>query len=82
MAGGNGILSVLAAPGVSMDQGMSTPQAYMAGPMQGAPAVSNTGGSSAPLPHIQIATAALLLLSVAVLVGLNKAGFRFSVTVG
>jgi membrane-associated phospholipid phosphatase len=78
MAGGNGILSVLGSPGVQMDNGMTSPQAAMAGPVS----VANSTGSSAPLGHVQIATAALLLLSVAVLIAMNKAGFRFSVTVG
>lgn len=80
-AGGNGILSVLGSPGVSMDNGMSSPQAAMAG-WNGGAAVQNSSGSAAQLGHVQIATAALLLLSLAVLVAMNKAGFRFSVTVG
>lgn len=78
MAGGNGILNVLGSPAVSMGGGATSPQAAMAGPAQ----VANTAGSSADLGHVQIATAGLLLLSLAVLVFLNKAGFRFSVTVG
>jgi hypothetical protein len=77
MAGGNGILSVLGSPAVSMSNGMSTPQASPAGAV-----VSNSEGASAPVGHVQIATVALLVLSLAVLIGLNKAGFRFSVTVG
>lgn len=78
MAGGNGVLSVLGSPGVSMAAGFGPPSPTPAGPAQ----VTNTAGSNAPLAHVQIATVALLLISVAVLVGLNKAGFRFSVTVG
>jgi hypothetical protein len=78
MAGGNGILSVLGSPGVTMANGMSSPQAAMAGPI----GVTNSEGTTADLGHIQIAVGALLLLSLAILVGMNKAGFRFSVTVG
>lgn len=78
MAGGNGILSVLGSPGVDMSAGMSTPQAAPAAAL----GVTNSEGSTAPVGHVQIGVAALLLLSIAVLVGLNKAGFRFSVTVG
>lgn len=78
MAGGNGIMSVLGSPGIAMGGGMSSPQAAMAGPI----GVTNTEGTTADLGHIQIAVGALLLLSLAVLVSMNKAGFRFSVTVG
>lgn len=78
MAGGNGVLDVLGSPGVSMSSGMSSPQAAPAGPV----GITNSEGSTAPVGHVQIGVAALLLLSLAVLVGLNKAGFRFSVTVG
>jgi len=50
--------------------------------MSGPVGVASSSGSTATLGHVQIATAALLVLSLAVLIGLNKAGFRFSVTVG
>lgn len=78
MAGGNGILSVLGSPAVDMSAGRSSPQAAMAG----GTTVANTSGGEASLGRVQIATAALLLISLAVLVAMNKAGFRFSVTVG
>lgn len=78
MAGGNGILSVLGSPGASMNAGMTSPSPAMAGPA----AVSNTAGTSASLGHVQIAVGAMLVLSIAVLILMNKAGFRFSVTVG
>lgn len=79
MAGGNGILSVLSSPGASMDAGMTSPQAAMSAPL-----VTDVGsdGGAASLGHVQVGVAALLLLSIAALVLLNKAGFRFSVTVG
>lgn len=78
MAGGNGIMFALGSPSSGMDGGFSSPQAAVSG----APAVSNTAGTSANLGHVQIAVGAMLLLSLAVLVLMNKAGFRFSVTVG
>lgn len=78
MAGGNGIMFALGSPMASQDAGLASPQAAFSG----APAVTNTAGSSASLGHVQIAVGAMLLLSLAVLVVMNKAGFRFSVTVG
>lgn len=80
MAGGNGILSVLGSPGLDMSAGMAPPVPAAAAPVNG---VVNTSSTSvASLTHVQIGVAAMLLLSLAVLVGLNKAGFRFAVTVG
>lgn len=78
MAGGNGIMFALGSPMQSFDAGASSPQAGISSPV----AVTNTTGSAAPLGHVQIAVGAMLLLSLAVLVIMNKAGFRFSVTVG
>jgi len=75
MAGGNGIMFALGSP----IGGGTTPEATMAG---GNTSVQNSSGGAAPLGHVQIAIGAALLLSLAVLVVLNKAGFRFSVTVG
>jgi hypothetical protein len=80
MAGGNGIMFALGSPAVSQDAGASTPQPWMAGASTGT--ITNTSGGAAPLGHVQIAIGAALLLSIAALVLLNKAGFRFSVTVG
>lgn len=77
-AGGNHILSVLQSPGVMMSSGMAPPQAAMSG----AAAVQNTSGGSAPVQHVQIAVAGLLVLSLAALVAMHKAGFNFNVTVG
>lgn len=78
MAGGNGIMFALGSPASNMDAGFSSPQAAMSG----APAVSNTAGTAAALGHVQIAVGTMLLLSLAALILMNKAGFRFSVTVG
>jgi hypothetical protein len=80
VAGGNGIMFALGSPMVSQDAGTSTPQPWMAGSSTGT--ITNSSGGQAPLGHVQIAIGATLLLSIAVLVLLNKAGFRFSVTVG
>lgn len=78
MAGGNGIMFALGSPMQSFDSGAAPPQAGISSPV----AVTNSSGSAAPLGHVQIAVGAALLLSMAVLVMLNKLGFRFSVTVG
>jgi len=78
MAGGNGIMFALGSPAQSYDAGFSSPQAAMSSPVS----VTNSAGSAASLGHVQIAVGAMLLLSLAVLVLMNKAGFRFSVTVG
>lgn len=78
MAGGNHVLSVLGSPGAMMSTGMAPPNAAMSG----AAAITNTAGASAPAQHVQIAVAGLLVLSLAVLVAIHKAGFNFNVTVG
>ncbi len=78
MAGGNGIMFALGSPMQSMDSGASSPQAGISNSV----AIGSSSGSAAPLGHVQIAVGAMLLLSLAALVLLNKAGFRFSVTVG
>jgi hypothetical protein len=78
VAGGNNILSVLSSPGVMAQTGMAPPNATMAGPAT----VTNTSGGAAPAQHVQIAVAGLLVISLAVLVALHKAGFNFNVTVG
>lgn len=44
--------------------------------------ISNTSGGNVSLGRVQVTTAVLFLLAVGALVLLNKAGFKFSVTVG
>lgn len=77
-AGGNHVLSVLGSPGVAMAGGMAPVGASAAGPAT----VQSSSGSTAQLGHVQFAVAGLLILSLAVLIALNKAGFKFSATIG
>lgn len=80
MAGGNGVLSVLSTPvQFTADAGFGPMTPVFAGP---GPSVGNEQGTSAPLAHVTFGVVGLFLVSVAALIFLNKAGFRFSVTVG
>lgn len=80
MAGGNHILSVLGGGSADFtaDAGFGSPMPQLAGPA----AITNEQGTYAPVAHVSFGVAGLFLLSLAALVFLNKAGFRFSVTVG
>lgn len=62
-------------------QAPGSPAAAIAGSSTGA-GVMAPGGASTSVARVQISIALGFLVAVAVLVMLNKAGFKFSVTVG
>lgn len=84
-AGGNDMLAVFNGWGPPSVGPTPVAQLGSSVPMQtqarGA-AVSNTSGGSCSLGRVQITTAVLFAGAVLILVALNRAGFKFSVTVG
>lgn len=84
----NAIRDVLTGAGAAPAPG--TPMATVAGASNGTPAstgggmatVGNTQGGSTSVARIQVAIGLGFLIAVAILVLLNRAGFKFSVTVG
>lgn len=84
-AGGNDMLSVFNGWGPPSVGPTPVAQIGSSVPIQtqarGA-AISNTSGGQVALGRVQITTAALFLLAIGALVLLNRAGFKFSVTVG
>lgn len=59
-----------------------TPAAAIAGASTGANGVSSPAGASTSIARVQISIALGFVVAVGVLVLLNRAGFKFSVTVG
>lgn len=59
-----------------------SPAATVAGSSNGTAQVTNTTGTTTSVARVQISIALGFLIAVAILVLLNRAGFKFSVTVG
>lgn len=59
-----------------------TPAATVAGASTGAGLVATPTGAGTSVARVQISIALGFLVAVAILVLLNRAGFKFSVTVG
>lgn len=86
-AGGNDAIGLMRGWGPPAVAG-PTPAAQIGSSVPSGPAgargasISNTSGGNVSLGRVQVTTAVLFALAVGALVLLNKAGFKFSVTVG
>lgn len=84
-AGGNDAMGLLRGWGAPNGSPTPAPQLGSSvpngGPARGA-AVCNTSGGQVSLGRVQLTTAALFAIAIGALILLNRAGFKFSVTVG
>lgn len=75
----NGMHSILGGAGFDMSAGFGPALPAVAASSQ---QITNEQGTGAPVAHVSFGVAGLFLVALLGLVVLNRAGFRFSVTVG